>query len=139
MEFKFDNTRLSYWHMNKIGRTEFFLLLPDFANFLPCWPAQFWWDSQQGKKLAKSGSIVGTRTWKQSLNKIMHRIQFVMLTIQILKIYRFKDWILEYKISQDLSWWLQVHMLIIEYYVFPFNALLMSSCQRPFCGASMVR
>ena len=57
LEFKFDDTRVSYWHKNKIGRIEnFFLLLPDFANFLPCWIAQFCWDSQQGRELAKSGS-----------------------------------------------------------------------------------
>ena len=42
LEFKFDDTRLSYWHKNKIGRIEIFLLLPDFANFLPCWLAQFY-------------------------------------------------------------------------------------------------
>ena len=34
----------------------FFLLLPDFANFLPCWLAQFCQDSQQGRELAKSVS-----------------------------------------------------------------------------------
>ena len=56
MEFKFDDTRLSYWHKNKIGRIEIFLLLSDFANFLTCWLAQFCWDSQQGRELAKSGS-----------------------------------------------------------------------------------
>ena len=56
LQFKFDETRLSYWHKNNIGRNEIFLLLPDFANFLPCWLAQFCWDSQQGRELAKSGS-----------------------------------------------------------------------------------
>ena len=57
LEFKFDDTRLSYWHKNKIGRIElFFLLLPDFANSLPCWLSQQNWASQQGRKLAKSGS-----------------------------------------------------------------------------------
>ena len=56
LEFKFDDTRLSYWHKNKIGRIEKKMLLPDFANFLPCWPAQFCWDSQQGRELAKSWS-----------------------------------------------------------------------------------
>ena len=53
LEFKFDDTKLS---KNKIGKIEIFLLLPDFANFLSCWPAQFWWDSQQGRELSKSGS-----------------------------------------------------------------------------------
>ena len=33
---------------------KFFLLLPDFANSLPCWQQN--WASQQGRKLAKSGS-----------------------------------------------------------------------------------
>ena len=56
LEFKFDDTRLSYWHKNKIGRIDFFLLLPDFANSLPCWLSQQNWASQQGRKLAKSGS-----------------------------------------------------------------------------------
>ena len=56
LEFNFDNIRFFYWHKNKIGRNDFFLLLPDFANFLPCWLAQFCWDSQQGRELAKSGS-----------------------------------------------------------------------------------
>ena len=45
LEFKFDHTRLSYWHKNKIGGIEIFLLLPDFANFLPCWLAQQSWAS----------------------------------------------------------------------------------------------
>ena len=40
LEFKFDDTRLSYWHKNKICRIEIFLLLPDFANSLPCWLSQ---------------------------------------------------------------------------------------------------
>ena len=57
LEFKFDDNRLSYWHKNKIGRIEKKkLLLPEFANFLPCWLAQSCWDSQQGRELAKSGS-----------------------------------------------------------------------------------
>ena len=56
LEFKFDDTRLSYWHKNKIGRTGFFLLLLDFANSLPCWLSQQNWAGQQGRKLAKSGS-----------------------------------------------------------------------------------
>ena len=47
MEFKFDDTRLSYWHKNQIGRIEFFcFVFPDFANFLPCWLAQFCWYHQ---------------------------------------------------------------------------------------------
>ena len=32
------------------------LWLLDFANFLPCWLSQQNWASQQGRKLAKSGS-----------------------------------------------------------------------------------
>ena len=56
LEFKFDDTRLSYWHKNKIGRIEKKMLLPDFANSLPCWLSQQNWASQQGRKLAKSGS-----------------------------------------------------------------------------------
>ena len=53
LEFKFDDTRLSYWHKNKIGKIEFFLLLPDFANFLLGWPAQFCWDQPTGQKISK--------------------------------------------------------------------------------------
>ena len=37
LAFKFDDTRLSYWHnwhKNKIGRIDFFLLLPDFSALL---------------------------------------------------------------------------------------------------------
>ena len=56
LEFKFDDTRLSYWHKNKIGRIDFFLLLPDFANSLPCWLSHQNWAGQPSKKLAKSGS-----------------------------------------------------------------------------------
>ena len=40
----------------RLAELKFFLLLPDVANSLPCWLAQFCWASQQGKKLAKSGS-----------------------------------------------------------------------------------
>ena len=54
LEFKFDDTRLSYWHKNKIGRIEFFfLLLPDFANSLLCWLSQQNWANQQGRKLVR--------------------------------------------------------------------------------------
>jgi hypothetical protein len=57
LEFKFDDTRHSYWHKNKIGRIDFFFfLLPDFPSFLPYWLAQFCWDSQQDRELAKSRS-----------------------------------------------------------------------------------
>ena len=72
LEFKFD-TRLSYWHKNKIGRIVFFLLFPDFAKSLPCWLAQFCWHSQQGRKLAKSRSnknkIEGTPILKLAMVK----------------------------------------------------------------------
>ena len=40
----------------RLAELKFFMLLPVFANFLPCWLAQFCWDSQQGRELAKSGS-----------------------------------------------------------------------------------
>ena len=46
LEFKFDDTRLSYSHKNKIGRIGFFLLLPDFSNSLPCWLSHQNWASQ---------------------------------------------------------------------------------------------
>ena len=39
----------------RLAELKFFLLLPDFANSLPCWLSQQNWASQQGRKLAKSG------------------------------------------------------------------------------------
>ena len=77
LEFKFDDTRLSYWHKNKIGGIEiFFLLLPDFANFLPSWPAQFWWDSQQGRELAKSGSNKKKFQFCQSYSCVNRKVRY---------------------------------------------------------------
>ena len=40
----------------RLADLKFFLLLPDFANSLPCWLPQQNWASQQGRKLAKLGS-----------------------------------------------------------------------------------
>ena len=34
LKFLFDDTRPSYWHKNKIGRIDFFLLLPSSANLI---------------------------------------------------------------------------------------------------------
>ena len=49
----FDDTRLSYWHKNKIGRIEIFLLLSDFANFLPCWLVSAKLTQLTGQKISK--------------------------------------------------------------------------------------
>ena len=40
----------------RLAELKIFLLLPDFANSLPCWLSQENCASQQGRKLAKSGS-----------------------------------------------------------------------------------
>ena len=53
LEFRFDDTRLSYWHKNKIGRIEIV-----FCCFLTCpvgWVSKTE-TGRQGRKLAKSGS-----------------------------------------------------------------------------------
>ena len=57
LEFKFDDTRLSYWHKNKIGRIEnFFCCFLTLLIFCPVSWVSFAETSQQGRKLAKSGS-----------------------------------------------------------------------------------
>ena len=82
LEFKFDDTRLSYWHKNKIGRIEKKnLLLPDFANFLPGWPAQFWWDSQRGRELAKSGSVKKNFQFCQSYSDVNRKVCYHQIWI----------------------------------------------------------
>ena len=53
LEFKLDDTRLSYWHKNVIGRIELFLLLPDFANFLSCLPVSVLLTQPTGQKISK--------------------------------------------------------------------------------------
>ena len=57
MEFELDDTRLSYWQKNKIGRIEiFFCCFLTLLIFCPVGWSQQNWPSQQGRKLAKSGS-----------------------------------------------------------------------------------
>ena len=53
-EFKFDDTRLSTYHKNKIGHIEnVFCCILTLQSL--CWLSQFSWDSQQGRDFAKSG------------------------------------------------------------------------------------
>ena len=56
MEFKFDDTRLSYWHKNKIDRIEKKCCFLTLLIFLPLWLSQQNWASPQGREWAKSGS-----------------------------------------------------------------------------------
>ena len=57
LEFKFDDTRLSYWHKNKIVRIEIFLCcFLTLLIFCPIGWSQQNWLSQQDRKLAKSES-----------------------------------------------------------------------------------
>ena len=81
MEFKFDDTRLSYWHKNKIGRIEFFLLLPDFANSLPCWLSHQNWASKQGRKSAKSGSNKKKFQFCQSYSFVNRKVWYHQIWI----------------------------------------------------------
>ena len=68
-------------HKNKIGRIEIFLLLPDFANFLPCWLAQFCWDSQQGREVAKSGSNKKKFQFCQSYSYVNRKVWYHQIWI----------------------------------------------------------
>ena len=61
----------------RLAELNFFLLLPDFANSLPCWLSQQNWASHQGRKLAKSGSnkkkIQFCQSYSYVNRKVWHR------------------------------------------------------------------
>ena len=65
----------------RLAELKFFLLLPDFANFLPGWPAQFWWDSQQGRELAKSGSKKKEIQFCQSYSYVNRKVWYHQIWI----------------------------------------------------------
>ena len=81
LELKFDDTRLSYWHKNKVSRIEIYLLLPDFANSLPCWLSQQNCASQQGRKLAKSGSNKFLFQFCQSYSYVNRKVWYHQILI----------------------------------------------------------
>ena len=57
------------------------MLLPDFVNILPCWLAQFWWDSQQGRELAKSGSNKKKIQFCQSYSYVNRKVWYHQIWI----------------------------------------------------------
>ena len=57
------------------------MLLPEFAYFLPCWLAQFCWDSQHGRELAKSGSNKNKFQFYQSYSYVNKKLWYHQIWI----------------------------------------------------------
>ena len=82
MEFKFDDTRLSYWHKNKIGRIEiFFCCFLTLLIFCPVSWVSFAETSQQGRKLAKSGSNKKNFQFCQSYSYVNRKVWYHQIWI----------------------------------------------------------
>ena len=82
LEFKFDDTRLSYWHKNKIGRIEiFFCCFLTLLIFCPVSWVSFAETSQQGRKLAKSGSNKKKFQFCQSYSYVNRKVWYHQIWI----------------------------------------------------------
>ena len=82
LEFKFDDTRLSYWHKNKIGRIEiFFCCFLTLLIFCPVSWVSFAETSQQGRKLAKSGSNKKNFQFCQSYSYVNRKVWYHQIWI----------------------------------------------------------
>ena len=82
LEFKFDDTRLSYWHKNKIERIEiFFCCFLTLLIFCPVSWVSFAETSQQGRKLAKSGSNKKKIQFCQSYSYVNRKVWYHQIWI----------------------------------------------------------
>ena len=82
LEFKFDDTRLSYWHKNKIGRIEKkFCCFLTLLIFCPVGWVSFAETSQQGKKLAKLGSNKKNFQFCQSYSYVNRKVWYHQIWI----------------------------------------------------------
>ena len=82
LEFKFYDTRLSYWHKNKIGRIEIsFCCFLTLLIFCPFGWSQQNWPSQQDRKLAKSGSNKKNFQFCQSYSYVNRKVWYHQIWI----------------------------------------------------------
>ena len=65
----------------RLAELNFFLLLPDFANYLPYWLSQQNWPSQQDRKLAKSGSNKNIFQFCQSYSYVNRKVWYHQIWI----------------------------------------------------------
>ena len=81
-KFKMLDTRLSYWHKNKIGRIEiYFCCFLTLLIFCPVSWVSFAETSQQGRKLAKSGSNKKNFQFCQSYSYVNRKVWYHQIWI----------------------------------------------------------